>query len=116
MVWAASTGGCVACMVYDKDRVASVTALLTSASVLSKCAMASASQAGGGRVRPTKGCDDWVDEWMLIASRLRLTGMCDVGKLRTLVSPGGNTASWLLELGSLPSSSLASTCPASGTW
>jgi hypothetical protein len=62
MVWAASAGGCIACMVYDEDGVALVTALLTNASVLSKCAMASASRAGGGGVRPTKGCDDWVDE------------------------------------------------------
>jgi hypothetical protein len=80
-------------VVYDEDGVAPATALLTSASVLSNCAMASASQAGGGGVRPAKGCDDWVDKWTLIASGLRLTGMCNVGELRTIVSPGGSAAS-----------------------
>jgi hypothetical protein len=69
-----------------------VTALLTSASVLSRY-MASASRAGRGGVSPTKGCDDWDDECTLIASGLRLTGTCNVGELRTIVSPCGSIAS-----------------------
>jgi hypothetical protein len=67
-------------------------------------------------VRHAKGCDDWVNEWMLIASRLRLTGVCDMGKLRTIVSPGGSIASWLPELGSSLSSSPASILLELGTW
>jgi hypothetical protein len=75
MVWATSAGGCVACIVYDEEGVASATALLTSASVLSRCTMASASRADGGRVSPAEGCDEWEEECTLIASGLRLTGV-----------------------------------------
>jgi hypothetical protein len=51
-----------------------------------------------------------------MASRLRLAVACDVGELRTIVSPGRSAASWLPELGSSLSSSLVSTCLALDTW
>ena len=94
MVWAASAGGCVACIVYDVEGVASVTALLTNASVLSRRTMASASQAGRGELTPADGLEkECEEECMLIASWLRLIGACDEGELRTIVSPGGSNVS-----------------------
>jgi hypothetical protein len=45
-----------------------------------------------------------------MVSGLILIGVCNLGKLRTIVSPGGSAVSWLLELDSSPCVSLASTC------
>jgi hypothetical protein len=70
--------------------------------------MARALHACSGGVSPAEGCDD--DEWMLMGSGLMLIGVCSVGELRTIVSPGGSSVSWPLELDSSPCISLASTC------
>ena len=93
-------------MVADEEGLASATALLTSASVLLRCAMASALWVDCGGVSLAEGWEECEEECTLMVSGLMLIGSCGIGKLRTIVSP----VSWLLELDSLPCISPASTC------
>ena len=49
-----------------------------------------------------------------MVSGLMLIGVCDIGELRTIVSPDGSIVSWPLELDSSLCISLAFTCPEIG--
>jgi hypothetical protein len=97
-------------VVADEEGLASATALLTSASVLLRCAMASALWVDCGGVSLAEGWEECEEECTLMVSGLMLIGSCGIGELRTIVSPDGSIVSWLLELDSLPCISPASTC------
>jgi hypothetical protein len=101
-------------VVMDEEGVASATASLTKASILSRWAMASASWAECGGVSSAEGCEE-CNECAVVESGLMSIGACAVGELRTIVNPGGSIVSWPPKLGSSPCTSLVATCPGIGT-
>jgi hypothetical protein len=64
-------------------------------------------------VSPVEGCEE-CDECAAVESGLMSMGTHAVGKLKTIVNPGGSIVSWPPELGSSPCTSLVSTCLRTG--